>query len=417
MNDLSHEYENGIRIGQYRVDAVMHPTDLRALKPDWDALFDQDPDAGVFLSYDWLEYGLLANPNRWRIFVVRDKTGVPVCIFPTKQRVHWSKTYNQFQTEIEAAGRLAWGEYTGFICRIDQEEDALKVLAQALEGYPWKSLSLRYEPTLRRSRIFAEAFGEAFSHQFRPYRINKGEIDNLVSLKVPIEAGFENVLASRVSSNTRQKIRRYRRKLLETGTYRITTASSETMERDIAGLLRNWVDQWSTQKGTDKALEIADRYGRALLTAESTDSLYLPVLWQGDKMLGALGHVVDKKQGCVNFLVAGRNSKATDPAIGLLLHAQAIEWAADAGYRAYDFGHGDQSYKLSFGPEKTRSHYLNVRRAGDKSVLDIVSLRPALQRLANFAQEGKADRIKPSAEQLASLLDPQSLHQGPRIAN
>ena len=223
---------------------------------------------------------------------------------------------------------------------------------------------------------------------------NKGEIDNLVSLKVPIEAGFENVLTSRVSANTRQKIRRYRRKLLETGIYRITTANTETVERDIAGLLRNWGDQWSVQKGSSKAVEIAERYGRALLTAESMQRLFLPVLWQGDKMLAALGHVVDEKQGSVNFLVAGRNSKVNDPAIGLLLHAHAIEWAAEAGSRTYDFGHGDQGYKRSFGPEEMRSRYLTVRRAGGKSVLDTISVGAALQRLASFAEQGKVNRVK-----------------------
>lgn len=405
MNDLSHDYEATSVVAGYRLDAISTAEALQALKPEWQALHRRDPDAGVFLSYDWLEPGLLANPQRWRIFVVRDAAGKAVCIFPTKQRLHWSTSYKQLQTEIEAAGRLAWGEYTGFVCCPDREAKALTALARGMAAHPWKSLSLRYETTRRRAETFAEALGEGFSHRFRSYRINKGTVDNLVGLSVPLLGGFDEVMRTRISANTRQKIRRQRRKLLDSGTYRITTSTQDTVERDIAGLLRNWIGQWAPSKGQDDAMEIADRYGRALLTAESMGCLYLPVLWEGDRMLGALGHVIDAKQSSVTFLVAGRNARATDPAIGLLLHAHAIEWAAEAGYETYDFGHGNQDYKQSFGPEEHRSHYLTVRRSGDKDVLDPVSLAPALKRLGSAAKEGDLDKVQRITAQLVALVD------------
>lgn len=390
--------------GGFTVETVSDMRALSALKPEWDKLCARDPDAGVFLSHGWLSTGFEANPGRWRVFVVRDQTNNVVCIFPTKNRLHWSTTRRQFQTELEEGGRLAWGEYNGFICEPEREPESLQYLAKALAHMPWKSLRLRYEPTRRRAEIFVSALGDGFIHRFNEYRINNGTVDNLLSLQVPLVQNFDELLATRMSANTRQKIRRQRRKLLDSGTYRIETSEDAEVVEDIARLLRNWVAKWAETKGREKALRIADRYGRALLTASEMGCLYLPILRHGDRMLGALGHIVDKGSGNVHFLVAGRDPNASDPAIGLLLHAHAIEWAAKSGYNRYDFGHGDEAYKTSFGPETVQTHYLEVRRTGGDHVLDPVSLKPALERLGRFAAAGQADRIAAGTQQLSALL-------------
>ena len=406
MNDLSHTYLDSTPALATVVETISDPADLPALRSEWNRLLEQDQTAGVFLSYDWLAPALMENPGRWRVFVVRDHRGAALCIFPTKYRVHWSSSRKQFQTEIEAAGRLAWGEQTGFICAEGQEEVALRALARGMADQPWKSLNLRYEPTGYRAEIFAKALGKGFSHKFREYRINKGAVDNLAQLSVPLEGGFEGVLRDRMSKNTRQKIRRSRRRLLETGEYRISATTADTLERDIAALLKNWVAQWTAQKGKTGALEMADGYARALLTADSLGKLYLPTLWKGNTLLGALGHVIDERQGCVHFLLAGRNPKVDDPAIGLLLHAEAIEWAAQNGFQSYNFGHGDQDYKRSFGVEEGRSHYLSVRKAGSESVLDKIGIPAALQRAHGFAVDQKSDLAEKALAQLAALARP-----------
>ena len=99
---------------------------------------------------------------------------------PLKLRVHWSRSTRQCQTEVEAAGRLAGSEYTGFLCDPGLEEPVIAAFAKYLAGLPWVRLSLRYEPTLRRSALFGAAFGQdAFRVKQLPYRINRGETDNL----------------------------------------------------------------------------------------------------------------------------------------------------------------------------------------------------------------------------------------------
>jgi CelD/BcsL family acetyltransferase involved in cellulose biosynthesis len=406
MNDLSHPHSappQGTAVSAgHRLQVADTPEALAALRPDWERLWARDPEAGVFLSYAFLAPALLANPGRWRIYLLRDARGAPLCLFPAKRRLHWSTTAAEFQTELDAAGRLAWGEYVGFICHPAREEEGLTALARALAAEPWKNLALRYEPTGHRARLFAEALGPGFSHRFRDYRINGGTVDNLAGLVVPLSEK-PGALLARLKSSRRQKLAAARRRWLDSGIYQITESTPETVEGDIAGLLLNWITQWAPSKGADKALEVADRYGRALLTAEEMDCLYLPTLWRGSRRLGALGHLVDAKRGEMHFLVAGRDTSAEDPAIGLLLQAHAIDRAAEAGLARYSFGHGDEPYKRSFAPEERRSHYLTVRRRGAGPVLDPAQLPQALTRLAGWADRGETERLAAAARQLAEV--------------
>ncbi len=378
---------------------------LAAFKPAWDALHTRDPVVGIFMSYDWLISGFRANPGRWRVFVVADVQGNPLCIFPAKTRVHWSQSAQEFQTEIEAAGRLSWGEHTGFICDPAQEAPALAHLAQALRALPWKTFAIRYETTGRRARLFAEAMGEGFTHRFRDYRINRGQTNNLIGLKTPLPRSFDSFLAEGLSANTRQKIRRYRRKFIDNGIYTIRSATPDTSERDIAGMLQNWALTWAGNKGLDDTLLIAERYARALLNAEALGALYLPTLWQGERMLGGLAHVIDREAGVAHFLLSGRDPEAGDPAIGILLHAQAIEWAIGQGLQTYDFGHGDQPYKYSFGAQEVESFNLEVRRHGQERIFDPCGIKLALERLHAFARAGQLERVQNGSAQLLKVLD------------
>ena len=376
---------------------------LDALRGEWDALLTLDPDSGVFLSHDWLRPALDANPGRWRILALRDGRGRLAAVLPLRHRLHWSRSRNRFETEYEAAGRLGWGEYTGIVTPPGDEEMTLPALARHMSALPFARLRLRYEPTGRRARALADAFGAGFAAEFPDYRINKGTTDNLVGLHLPLGADFSALLDARLSRNTRQKLRRFRRRYLDSGAYRITEATPDTSEHDIAALLTNWMATWRGTRSDAALADTAETYARALLGAEAMGRLYLPVLHQGDRVLGALGHVVDDRQGRLYFLVAGRDPGADDPAIGLLLHAHAIEWAIAQGLGLYDFGHGDQPYKQSFGPEATRSTFLDLRRVDDGPVLDAVSLPLALRRLDDHAREGKTDRVRAGAGQLATL--------------
>lgn len=401
--------KSGTVIAEHSISAALEvvtietEADLAALRPGWEALQARDPEAGVFMSWEWLSTAFHANPHRWRVFAVRSGD-VCVCIFPVKYRVHWSNSQNEFQSELEAGGRLLWSEYTGFLCDPDYQERALEILAHHVAELPWSKLSLRYEPSETRARQFADAFpDDKFRTAWKEYRINKGKTDNLVSPQVPLPRDFEAYLMTCLSKSTREKVRRSFRRQLDTGELHITETTAETFDGDIEILLEFWMAKWAVTKGEKKANQVAANYRKILRTALDLDILFMPVLWRGDQPLGALGHVVSIQTREVHFIVAGRSTEDGLSNIGLILHAHSIRWAIECGFSVYDFCHGNEAFKYSFGAVDKQLKFLSVRRKPDRSdvgLLDPISTAEALHRTIEFIDSGKTHQASAACRQI-----------------
>lgn len=395
-------YDAGRRRG-FKLEIVETDAELEAMKPGWRALEMRDPESGVFLSWDWLSRAFRDNPQRWRVFAVRSGRDY-VCIFPAKYRVHWSRKLIELQSEIEAGGRLIWSEYTGFLCDPEHEEAALEFLARHLAALPWSRLSLRYEASESRAERFMRAFPpDQFNSKSMEYRINKGETDNLVSPQIALPATFEDYLQTKLSKNAREKVRRSFRRHVETGELRISQTTTETFDRDVDILLKHWTRKWAPTKGIGSANKVAGNYRRILRSALDLGGLFLPVLWKDEIPLGALGHVIDVRNRQVHFIVAGRNTAADISNIGIILHTHSIRWAIRNGFRIYDFCHGNEAYKYSFGAEDKRLNYFSIRRRSSGSgagTLDVINTGEALRRAIEFIDAGKQTEASAACRQI-----------------
>lgn len=392
-----------------QVDIVDTPDAFDALAPAWRRLQARDMESTVFLTWDWLALAFRQNPWRWSVLVVRDPvdSDEAICIVPLKYRTHWSRSQQEFQTQLEAGGRLLFSEYTGFLCDPSQEEAGLAAAADKLAAMPWSRLSMRYVAQSRRARIFTDRLAaRGLSARYRDYRINKGETDNLVSPQVDLPEAFDSYLKAQVSANTRQRFNKMRRRHLDTGDYHVTHADDATLNDDITALLTFWTAKWAETKGRETAEQVAANYRSVLTAAHQCGALFLPVLKRGERRLGALGHVIDRQNGILHFIVAGRDTQAEETFIGDALHFYAIEWAIGQGFICYDFGHGNERYKYSYGAEDLQTLYFDIRRAeaGSAGMLDVLCLGEALKRMEGFIRDGKTDRAARACAQLAGLL-------------
>ena len=146
-----------------RVEVIDTYADFLSAEADWKALEARDPETTVFLSWDWLAQAFRDNPYRWSVLALRapgPDAGF-ACLMPLKYRTHWSTTRNEFQTELEAGGRLLFSEYTGFLCDPEFEALAMKTLAMSLRAMPWSRLSLRYVAQERRASQRRHEFEQA----------------------------------------------------------------------------------------------------------------------------------------------------------------------------------------------------------------------------------------------------------------
>lgn len=379
--------------------------EIERIRPQWDALHAQDPLSGVFLSWQWMMEGFRQSEGRFVVLVARSrqKMGQVVGILPLKARVHWSRSRQELQTQYQAGGRLIGSEYTGFLCDPAYETQVLAGFARCIAELPWVSLSLRYVDQEERIRLFRAAFPkESFDAKFKPYRINKGETNNLVSPQVSLPQSFDAYLAEKLSANFRKSFRRRERAHLLTGDVHFTVADRDSFESHVDILLNFWMGKWAPVKGRATAGKVAQNYRRTLAAGLKTGTLFLPVLWQGDRPLGALGHILDHEHGRVHFIVAGRDTEASVDYIGQFLHLGSIEWAIAHGYGTYDFCHGDEPYKFSYGAEDLQMSYLSVKRKDldGRAVLDPNCTRDALLRLKDFMAGDRLDAAMRLADQL-----------------
>ena len=391
-----------------QVEVIDSFSNFARLQNAWNDLLKSDPLSGVFMSWPWLAAAFVQNSGRWRVLAVREagRNGRYLCFLPLKYRLHWSRSAGVLQTQIEPGGRLGFSEYTGFLCHPDEETRVLPVLARHLAQEPWADLSLRYEPTGRRSEIFAESFpSDAFGVAWRPYMINKGTTNNLLCPQITLGASFEAYLETGPGSNTRQKIRRYTRKHLDTGDLRFTMTTPETFAGDLDLMMTFWRAKWTPLKDGENLQGLDRNYRQMMATCLELDCLFMPVIWRGDQPLGVMGGILDRSRGQLTFAVSGRDMSSDDPAIGLLLHAHSIRWAIENGYRIYDFGHGDEPYKYTFGAVDTEVYNISISRIDRKDqVLSPISVPEAVRRAQGFLEQGKAETALTVLRQVSAIL-------------
>jgi CelD/BcsL family acetyltransferase involved in cellulose biosynthesis len=391
-----------------QVDIIETLEGFAALQPVWDAVHAQDPESGYFLSWQWLDEVFRANPDRWRVMAVKPEAGADyVCFFPLKLKTRWSESSQEFSTELEAGGKLSWGQYTGFVCHPEWEDRAISALAATLRDMPWARLSLRYNPCQRRSDLLLHEFaGDDYRISHKQHRINDGTVDNLLCPRLRLPDDYETYLQSSLSSNTRQKLRRFWRKFEAAPDLRITDSTAGSHERDLDILLDLWLRRWAEPRGRRSAERVVKKYREIFAQSHALGAVHIPVLWQDDRPLGALANIVDHRKNHLYFIASGRDESVRDPNVGLLLHAHNIRWAIDRGIGTYDFCHGNEGYKHSFGATDQPVGNFVIRRRTDCAVgrLDPAHVGYVMKKTIGLLEDNRIDSATKACRQVLPLL-------------
>lgn len=329
-----------------------------AIRPEWDAVYDADPEGHYFLSWTWLSKWLERFPDQWSILAVRPEAGSPyVAFLPLRTRI-MSRRGGDPVNVLNLAGNYG-GDYSGILCKAGYEELAIPALAEHVRTLHWANLRLEnFRASDRRFQLFMQGFPQERFPRVELNVTNKDGINNGICPFVTLPSDWDAYLEAQVSSNTRQKIRRFLRQVENSGEFRITHSEPDTIERDIEILLKFWAEMWGERKG--KRLANIVRSNRTMLRhAFATDTLFLPILWHQERPLCALAFFVDLRKRTFLFLIGSRDeSFRGPPAPGLVLHAYSIRHAIAGGITTYDFLRGNEAYKYSFG--SLESHLSNI---------------------------------------------------------
>ncbi|WP_439502034.1 GNAT family N-acetyltransferase [Aminobacter ciceronei] len=387
-----------------QVDVITDVETLAKMRQDWERLYKADPEAQFFVSWAWLVPYMRFYKGAW--FVLAARLGNPgspyVALMPLRMRTRMSGKTGLFFNEISMAGNNA-ADYTGAICDPVHAEMALKAFGRHVAQMGWARLNLE---NLRMSRERVFAFIGQFSRDIfamREFsRVNAADnVDNCRCFAAALPDTFDGYLDNVLSTNTRQKLRRFLRKV-DAGELRITRADADTYERDIDTLLDLWRIKWGARKG-DRLAAILQNNRRVLRDSFRNGTLYLPVLWQGDRPLGGLAIFVDPVKKALLFFMAGRDEAVTSVPTGLILHGHCIKLAIENGLTTYDFLRGDEPYKFAFGVTESKINCAQIytksgRNNGDR--LDTRSLNGIFAEVTRLHQQGQLERAENGYRQI-----------------
>ncbi len=394
-----------------RVDVICTYDEFESLRENWEWLYSIDPEAQFFLSWTWLSHLFLRRPDSWSILAARPANDASkyVAFFPLRPTTRFSRSREAYINEIYMGGNF-WADYTGLVCHPDHEQAAIPAFAKHLEGVHFARLNLEdFRASKRRIALLTDSFPE---NEFRiSYRNRTSKVDginNLISPFVRLPDNFDDYLQTRPSANTRQKVRRYQRKLDAAGDIEIVASSPATREQDLDALAEYWKSKWATRKGRSADIK-ASKYRRIVQQGLEAGIVYMPVLRERNRPVAILASFIDRVKKSLLFFVAGRDQGWKKLPSGLLLHAHNIRWAIGEGLETYDLLRGDEQYKYSLGAEDRRIDCIRIEtRTGvnrhgrlDPGSFDVVA-KDLVRRLKK-ADAGQRRKI---AEQiLTSWLD------------
>ena len=376
-----------------QIDVITAREELNDLRQNWDDLYEKDPEAQFFVSWTFLSSYVRRFEGTWSILAARPgPKGSPyVALLPLRMRTRLNRKTGLCRNEINLAGNYA-SEYAGIVCAPEFAERAIPALAKHLLKLPWAKLHLENlrmsEP---RRRLLADNLADKRLTAHKMERVNKADnVDNCICTAIDLPGDWDTYLEQKTSSNTRQKIRRFLRKLDGSDEFRITHADASTIDRDIGIILDMWRIKWGARKG-DTLPGLIRSNRKTFKDAFDSGSLFLPILWRGDKPLGGLAILVDPVKKAMLFNLAGRDETANDMPPGLVLHAYCIRRAIEQGFRVYDFLRGNEPYKYAFGVDVSAIHCVLVKTITGRNLGDLLdprSLGGVLEEATKFHKEG-----------------------------
>lgn len=384
--------------GRVRIDIIDNEADFVALRENWYEVFMADPEGQHYLSWGWMR-NYLFRRKRWFVLALREASpGSPyVAFLPLRVLTPYDEASATFSDEIVMGGNHS-ADYTGFIARPEHEKSAIYGFAAFLKKQNWTHLRLDYfAGSAKRRAAFIRALEmpDVMHRDSTPK--NSDNIDNCICPYIPLPGSWDEYLATRMSGQTRQKLRRFLRMVEVDDAYSITFATKETIGRHLDVLFEFWYAKWVARKGEERTKRLIVATREMLMDCFNDGTLEVPMLSYGGKPLAVLANILDRDKKTVFFYITGRDESWTTPSPGLILHATCIRRAIEDGFLIYDFLRGNEKYKYAFGTDERQISCVLFRTRNGKNlggVLHPRSIRYVYERGIQFYRDGAKSRAQ-----------------------
>ncbi len=342
------------------IEAITEPRRFADLEPAWRDIYRSDPESHIFLSHAWLDTWFAMGSVRWVILAAAaEKGGDLLGFFPLRMR---RPAGDAARPRLVPAGS-SFADFTGFICRPEVESAVASAFGTALlrSGVGRADLTNLLLGD-RRSAHFVAAISRGGARCIRRVCPGNGDgVDQSVAPYARLPSSWDDYANRQMSANSRQKARRFLRKLDGGGTLAVTHATAESLGRDVTILLRLWLATFADRKG-GRAEQVATVIGRRLTAFHRAGLMDLCVLWQDGTPIAAHALYADPVKQTIHFAVGACDKSVQSPPPSFLLHCYSIRRAIAEGVRIYDFLRGNEPYKYSFADGERRLRNVTVDR-------------------------------------------------------
>lgn len=374
---------------------------FHALKTSWDALCQRDPDANVFLSRGWLSHSFQQNPGRWSVLVTTspDAKGLTGAI-PLKYRLHWSKSRNRFQTEIQSGTRLSGAPYAGLLCAPEIETQVIARMAASLATMPWSKLTLANLPHKQRADALADRL-KARGCQVTISDAGSASSGKRMSSHVlTLPDRFDTLLSSQVTPTLAQGWEQMASRIGETSDFQVRFVDARDFD-----VVCDQLEHLAKASGDTRALDRLELARPALRIAAAEQCLLMPVMTRTSEILGGLGHVFDPRDGTL-LQLAGVTAPEDKPGdIRAFLTLLAMRWTIENGGLFYDFGRISTRFTKGFATEREETYSLAATRDADSDLcFDPICTSAVLDRIATFVKSRQYDKAIKACAQVSDIL-------------
>ena len=316
------------------IDRIDNLAQFERIKASWDAAYAADPNAQVFVSWNWLRAWFEISPSDWFVLAAKDERADEyVGFLPLATRsIRVSKI--EVMRELSMGGK-PFGPITGFVADPKHEDAAIAAFGEYVQEHVrWESLRLE------------EVLDPRIEHFLRRFSTKGFEVDRGEPLScpyLPLPDSWDEYLTKFLSKKGRYNLKRGIGQVEALEGFRITSPNAETIDDEIDTLMKLWEARWG--KAPESTL---DQYRHMYRTAFRQDGLWLKTLWEGDTPIASLAAYVDPVKRSMAYYTSGFDRRYEKLSPGKVVVGYAIRDAIENGFEAFDFLVGGHDYKLSF---------------------------------------------------------------------
>jgi CelD/BcsL family acetyltransferase involved in cellulose biosynthesis len=318
---------------------------FEALWRDWDAAFDADPHASVFMSWDWLRGWLEVTRHSWVVLAARENATSPwIGFLPLSLRGSRSALRIDHVREIHMAGHPT-ADYTGFVCGSTDRPRVVASLARYVaRNMAWDRLRFEEVNDPDLAQFIAHMPGDAAIRQ------SQGTACPRVNLPATWDACLKSL-----SSATRQSLKK--RLKHAAAAFRVARFDGRNDARMIDSLIR-----MALQRTRDDLDPNTGILGGMLKRCAGAGRAHMLMLYHEDTPVAGVASLIDRKDRSFGLYVTSFDERFAEYSPGRVAVALAIRDAIEAGMKVFDFLRGEEPYKFQFGGVSRHNRTLVIER-------------------------------------------------------